>query len=388
MLRYCVVTAFGLILLACGGESREGSSRADSATSADSTVPRRELVVESSIGVELGDSNYVFGAIAAACFSLDGRVLVLDQGLRTIKVYSRPGDYQGRIGREGSGPGEFQMPTDLGVLASGLIAAADPWAGSVKFFDPDTGYVTEITGFFPSPPRVIGGSGFQTFVGLMREVDTEESMIGYTLALWGYDSEPVMEYVTELESFDPSLIGPRFTETGITFTSDRQGTIYFSRMSVDRYLVTGVSEEGDTLLTITSEYERVPKTEEEIAGEIDDFYAFLERRQSSGGGRGGAGLAADLSPADVDFQPEPYRYAISSLGVDGEGNIWVRRGWETCPVFDVYSREGRKLMEVSFAREEDAERCAEYTFVVAPEGILAFEPDPDDFPEVLVLRLE
>lgn len=375
-----------MLLAACGGGGPETGAAEE--TTEDSGLPHRDLTVEASIGVELGDSNYVFGAIAGVDFTEDGRILVLDQGARKVKVYSRSGDYLGSLGRQGSGPGEFQMPTGITVLAGGLVAVADPWAGSVKFLHPDTGYVTEITGFFPSPPRVISGAGPQTFAGLKRTADTEETMIGYTLALWGYDSEPVMEYASELESFDPSQIGPRFTETTIAFAADLDGTVYFSRMSAEEYRVTGVDAEGDTVLTITEDYTPVPKTEEEISREIEDFYDFLERRAGSGGGRGGAGLAGNVSPEDVDFEPEPYRYAITSLGVDGDGNIWVRRGWETCPWFDVWSPSGEKLFTASLSSEGNADRCADYTFEVDAHGLLAFEPDPEGFPEVLVIGLE
>mgnify|MGYP001128130589 CR=1 FL=1 len=378
--------AAALVLAACGGGEPETGTEAE--TKEGNGPPHRDLIVETSIGVELGDSNYVFGTIAGVDFTEDGRLLVLDQGSKQVKIYSRDGHYLGSIGRQGSGPGEFQMPTGITVLAGGLVAVADPWAGAVKFFHPDTGYVTEITGFFPSPPRIISGAGPQTFVGLKRAADTEETMIGYTLALWGYDSEPVMEYASQLQSFDPSQIGPRLTEATIAFTADLDGTVYFSPMSVEEYRITGVDVQGDTVLTLAEDYTPVPKTDEEIRRETEDFYAFLERRAESGGGRGGAGLAGDISPGDVDFEPEPYRYAIASLGVDGDGNIWAQRGWETCPFFDVWSPSGEKLFTVSLSSEADAYRCADYTFAVGAHGLLAFEPDPEDFPEVLVISLE
>ncbi len=382
-----LVFVFSLVMLSCGGE--EPGPRPELRQDEDSLSRHRSLVPADSIGIELGDSNYVFGTIDAADFTEDGRILALDRSARTVKMYTPEGEFLARIGREGSGPGEFQNPRDMTVLGNGLMAVTDPWAGSVKLFHPDTGFVREIGGFFPSSPMEICGAGDRTFVGLKREMDVEDSMLGYTFALWGYDGEPVIEYATELDSFDPTLMGPRMTETSIVYASDNEGRIYFSRRSTDEYVVTGVDSAGDTLLTVEQDYEPVRKTSEEIAEEKDDFYDFLQRRAASGGRRDGGGMAAGLSPEDVHFEPDPYRFAITSLGVDGDGSIWVRRGWETRPVFDVWSPSGGRLYTASFADGRVADALSSCTFEVTPHGLLAYDPDPEEgFPRLFVVEAE
>ncbi len=64
------------------------------------------LTVVDSIGVELGDSNYVFGAVREVEIGPDGDIYVVDWIECTIYRYSSNGEFIQRIGRRGNGPGE------------------------------------------------------------------------------------------------------------------------------------------------------------------------------------------------------------------------------------------------------------------------------------------
>jgi len=68
------------------------------------------LSVEDSIGIEMGDSNYVFGSVRRVEVHPDGSILVLDWIKCTIFQFSPSGEFIRYIGRRGEGPGEFLQP--------------------------------------------------------------------------------------------------------------------------------------------------------------------------------------------------------------------------------------------------------------------------------------
>ncbi len=112
-----------LLSVSCGGENMQSDSNPSTCESiqADTCF----LTVVDSIGVELGDSNYVFGAIREVDTGPDGDIYVLDWINCTIFRYSSDGEFVTRIGGEGNGPGEMAQPGFMGVLTNGTICVAD-----------------------------------------------------------------------------------------------------------------------------------------------------------------------------------------------------------------------------------------------------------------------
>lgn len=109
-----------LCLAACGdGEGRGGDwqgSVTDSAgvrvvTSAGDGLwaPEEGWTVEEDlrIGSAEGEPEYQFGQIAGIDVASDGRIFVLDQQARDVRVFDREGRFVARIGKAGSGPGEL-----------------------------------------------------------------------------------------------------------------------------------------------------------------------------------------------------------------------------------------------------------------------------------------
>lgn len=116
-------------------------------------VPRRTLSVTDSIGIEIGDSNYVFGQIAAVEWTPDGSIAVLDLKKCIVQIYGSDGSYRATIGRQGSGPGEFLMPSAITFRESdGSLAVADAMAAKIQTFDSTGALIGEISGFFPAVP--------------------------------------------------------------------------------------------------------------------------------------------------------------------------------------------------------------------------------------------
>ena len=89
--------AFALVWLAAGAGSV--------------SAQRLELIRE--IGSSDGDPDYTFFRIGEVEVDGRGDVWVLDTGDKALRVYDSTGRFRLRIGREGSGPGEFMLPTQL-----------------------------------------------------------------------------------------------------------------------------------------------------------------------------------------------------------------------------------------------------------------------------------
>ena len=74
----------------------------------------------------------------------DGSVFLVGAGTTSVLRFDREGAYQGEIGREGEGPGEFQLVTGLGMHGDTLWAG-DAMAGRLTRFLPDGSLLDVIT---------------------------------------------------------------------------------------------------------------------------------------------------------------------------------------------------------------------------------------------------
>lgn len=75
------------------------------------------------------DDEVFFGIPNRVIADDDGRVLVLDDQLSQVHVFSSDGTYEGPVGREGDGPGEFRRPIGLLQLPSGDLAVGNQLQG-------------------------------------------------------------------------------------------------------------------------------------------------------------------------------------------------------------------------------------------------------------------
>ncbi|MBX3175411.1 MAG: hypothetical protein KF709_13430 [Gemmatimonadaceae bacterium] len=153
-----------LLLTACGGGT--AASRAlvtvfDS-TRADTVVARtagevpaervRQLVEELRIAPEADDTS-LFADVFEFDVTPDGRLLVFDQGGRSVLEFAPGGALTRRIGRQGAGPGEFNRNGGMVARADGGFVQWDAGNGRVSFFSPsgnfDSSWVVP-TGFSTS----------------------------------------------------------------------------------------------------------------------------------------------------------------------------------------------------------------------------------------------
>ena len=140
-----------LLLLACGrkgdapGHSHEWTAERDSVgdtlivrTVSGSIWPATgHLVTRVSIGVADGDENLMLSSPRGLAVGPDGSIYVSDQG-PALRRFGPDGRFIQKIGREGSGPGEYRQPDGgLAVLRDGRVILRDPGNGRFAIYTAD-----------------------------------------------------------------------------------------------------------------------------------------------------------------------------------------------------------------------------------------------------------
>ena len=132
VLHALVVLALGLPAGVAGQQAREGGTGAG----------RIQLVRELAIGTDPSGPEYEFAGIGPAAVSSSGSlfVSVADGGEMPIRKYDELGRYLGRIGRTGSGPGEYRGVEGMAVVGDTLLVVLDRRNGRVTVFDTGGAY--------------------------------------------------------------------------------------------------------------------------------------------------------------------------------------------------------------------------------------------------------
>ena len=374
--------AIGLALLmavtACGNSPDTGSSSPDPGAENDVTsseLPGIDhwLAITDSIGVEMGDSNFVFGQISAVQFLPDGNIAIADMLKARISLFSPEGEFIGTVGREGSGPGEFLMLATFAVRADGSFMVPDVMAGKLNFYDSNYSFTEEMTGFFPQPPVMISPVE-NGFVGLKAEFEQneDEMNVGMGIYLWTDSVAHDMEFERNMIVFDMNDIGAS-VKTMVFFDTDRNDNVVTAPYSTEEYIITSRNLAGEQVWQIIEEYPRVRKTDEEMQEERD-----LIRSR----------MVASGTPAAMadNFQIEEYKTFIKQLDTGNLNRLWVLQGIYDTPVYRVYDcATGEFLFTAALRADEAHEQDVPF---ISEYGIAGFVPDGGDWPFVYIITPE
>jgi len=342
-----------------------------------------ELTLQPSdtIGVELGDSNYVFGSIGETVFDSHGNVLVLDETAACVRIFTPDGEFLRQIGSKGSGPGELLTPGGLTVISDGTILIMDGSMGGVHAFDPEgewLGLVTDYQG--QGTPQWAWPVDDNAYVAALLDFRMEEEGPILTLYVGRFegDPEPVVVYHQVETIFDPSDITALVNTPllSVSFAADPQGNVYVAPVSTEEMHVNIYDRDGNLTSEFTREYPRVMKTEQELVNEQAMMTEILRER----------GVPGDAA----SYQPDPYRWIVPpfGLGIDGQGRIWAQRGTEEEITFDLFDVSGEFLRTVKLEGYGASELAVDFVSIkVQPGGILAFPMEPSDYPKVLVYEI-
>ncbi|MCK4506776.1 MAG: hypothetical protein KAW14_14260 [Candidatus Aegiribacteria sp.] len=366
-----ITLAFAVAVISgCGGGESEPISE-----DVQEIGGRVSIIITDSIGVELGDSNYVFASIDALAHGPDGNIYILDRGACCVKVYSPGGEFIRRISREGNGPGEVTAAFGMAVLGDGRISICAPMQGGMHNFLPDGEWEGLSAEFTNNPPMNMVGADSNAYIALKLTIDVVDGELISEFLIGRYEenNEPsVIYYETDFQ-FDPTDLTGLLNETLFSheFFADRSGNVYLSQYSTEDYIINVFDRDGNHILRIEKDVPRAEKSPEEIQEEKTWMEAWLRNIGAQG--------------VVIEYNPEPYRWMISDIGCDGQGRIWVRRGTELAPVFDVYDAQGNSLFVAEI--EGIGDDAQFWDFVIDEYGFMAYSINPDYYSKIWLMEI-
>ena len=340
------------------------------------TVDTLIIAITDTIGVEMGDSSYVFGMLMEVAYGAAGEIIALDMNRSSLSIFSSDGEYIGSIGSPGPGPGEFLIPINFAIMSDGGIAVADAVARNISFFDEDGTFQGILDDFFPTPPLSIEGCPDGTFIGQSMSMVMVGETLDASLQLGKYadSTEAYVTYFSKPMEMEFSGGGRSQSQRGpeIDFAVGPDGSVFVAEISDTLFAVNGYSADGEEFLSIIEDTERTPLTREEIdAGSLSLSISIINGEASAGMDR----------VEDV----YPWRNVIASIGVDEEKRIWVEMACTDAPVFRVYDYSGTLLFiavtNVVFTP------LTRPSFRINAGGILACDRDPMDYPKIYLFQL-
>jgi len=369
---FCAAAA-ALLLAGCGGDPRP----ADDTASNPVEDHFRTLVIRDSIGIEMGDSNYVLGAIEGVDHDAHGNILVLDRSAACVRVYDGSGEFMAQVGRRGSAPGELENPISFTLLGDGRICIIDPWRGGILTYNPDYSFQGLKVNITNNTPALMTGLNDSGFVAGQVGYRNEGGTITAFVRMLRYDLQPEPSRIYQENEFviDFMDLGRTLEQTLFwgAFTGDRNGNVYFALMEPDQYLIEGVREDGTRFMTATHEMEEVPKTQQEKIDEEAWVLATLRGWNAQWGVE--------------DYEPQPMRNQVRQLNVDGQGRIWALRGTREDPTFDVFHGETGDFLFTAELPGIGYEGLF-WNFTIDEGGITAYSEMPLDYPRIYILELQ
>lgn len=374
-MKILAAVALMIVFISCGGEETTGEAPGETV----SEVPTVYLTPVDSIGVEMGDSSYVIGAIEGLVYGPDGNIAVLDCAMACIRIYSPEGEYIRQIGRRGNGPGELQSIAFLGISEDGHVYLTGDGSEILGLHQYDY-YTGEWLGSVPSlgtPPTCIEGAEDSFYVRKDINLDTSsgEPLILIDISKYACgDDEPVVTYIEDTGPvFNPADMASiiELIWYGYDVAADFSGNTYIAPRSTEEAVVIIYGPDGDETGRIELDLEPVLRTDEEIE---------MERLI----------LTAKMSAMDMNqmppLEPDPYKPLIRGLEIDGEGNIWVQHGGTTVPTFSVFNSSGELMYNAEVTGEHPDGNS--WRFYIDGNGILAYAEDPaDGYQKVYMLEV-
>jgi hypothetical protein len=368
-----ILVASALALVSCGetpSEEPDAGGRPDTVTIAPSDT----------IGILMGDSNYVFGTIGDAIYTADGNIAILDETACCARVYDPSGEFLFQMGREGTGPGELLHPGGIVLLSSGSAGILDAPTGGLHSFGRDGQFDSLLIEFRGQPvPQWAWGVDGNALVGAYTSTTMEDDAITahFIIGRWEDSPEPSVVYMENSFPFDPGDMASFLNNTifSASFAADGEGFVYIAPVSSSQYRVDVMNSAGEPVTSFSRDIPRVEKSAVEIADETAMVTAILRER----------GVPEYM----IDYSPDPYRWMVQpqGLGTDGMGRIWVHSGSADGIIMDVYSREGEHLAVVRIEGVENPDIADFVNVKVQSRGILAYSLQDPGYPRLYVLPM-
>lgn len=357
----------GLIVFICSAASARAQNtwKSEQTRRGDTTIVRTisgrvladtlRLIPELAIGSEDGGDAYLFGRINSFDVDRSGNLFVLDRQAFEVREFSRDGKHMRTFGRKGGGPGEFEQPQNLHVLADQRVLVRDQ--NRFNIFSPTgtfitgwmyaTGFSTDASFYVTADQRIISPSFFDGRL-LLQKVDGTP-----------IDTIRPPQRITPAPTLDIRSGGGR-ASYGIPYMPSTSWTVSvdgkFVSARTDRYEI-DVPRANGTVMRIVRDVQPVPVPPAEADRLKEQLVRSIKRNN------------------DPNFEwngpPIPKtKPLIRSISIGTDSTIWVFRPapsverkltdpdaikqsgysteWITATVADVFDPQGRYLGAVKF----------------------------------------
>ena len=309
-----------------------------------------------AVGTAEGREYEMFSRIEQVAFDRADNLYVLDGGGNRVVVFDRTGKYVRQFGKEGGGPGEFQAPFGMTVLADGTVAVADLAARTYSLFGANGRYQRSVPFLEDYMPMALGSGGLAPHprggvVTVLRQAPSinmgggsRSQTLQSTPIVWqsfAAGSRPV-------RLFDaPTQINTQ-TQGSAPGRGQQQTSVRMSTLMFAPRVNWGMLPGGDVVVSHTDGYTlkvmrngqpvryiQRPVRERRVT-EADRERARERRREQLRTGEGmrrvvtGGGAMPRISPQMMEDRVRNMQFAetipaIQDLRVDAAGRMWVER---------------------------------------------------------------
>jgi hypothetical protein len=300
------------------------------------------LVVEEELRIGALDGPAALGEVIGLAVGKEGELFIAEWNEGSIGVFDRDGTPRQRIGRSGSGPGEFNMNPGALHWTGGMLSAADPVAGRLHLFRRDGALERTIDGKWgavsaalgsPTPSRrladgAIVGAAYPPASRYLTAGEAPEAMLarmdsaGPSIEVIARFSARNAMLVIERNPGYTATINPVQDQSLWRASADGERIVIVERTAATSaqrasFAVTVLDASGDTLLTRSHAYDPVPLTPQ-LADSISG--ALAQRLDHGGQDSVRLRFAIDKLEYLPAFLPP-----VTDLVTGRDGTIWLRR---------------------------------------------------------------
>ncbi len=310
------------------------------------------------------DGEDFFGLVTQVLVGDDGSIYLLDTRLSEVPVYSPDGERLETLSREGEGPGETRMPTNLVKMPDGNLGLVQRFPGKITLIDMEGNPQGQIE------PKLENG-GFLALFDCFPHKEGQLTMVGSTFKQNGNTGRSELNFVANFNTDGSETV--RFVsnkkETDFSnfhFNEDEQNDITFRKVAVgddgrvyvsqvrNKYQIHVYLPDGNLERIIERKYEHHKRSDEEYQKVFDLAESQLSRVPNS---------KFDISKIDPD---------IGSIRFSEDGNLWVTTSQSgidqpsgVMVTFDVFTPDGDFIKQVQARCDGDGK---EDSLFWAPDG--------------------
>ncbi|MCK4980738.1 MAG: 6-bladed beta-propeller [Candidatus Delongbacteria bacterium] len=229
----------------------------------------------------------------------EGNIFILDAQTKTIKKFSKTGEFIKSFCRQGTGPGEVRSAVAMNIVGDTVVVADDSGRKLVKF-DFDGKHITDTSFGGARIPKTFSSMNDKHSIGYVWSEGMEDKDYMVTLSLSIIDNK--FKEVKVLDSMTKKFIPGKFNIADMigsfTHSNDK---IFLSPPSADKLYINVYDPEGNELYRISKNYRKQMMTPKEMK-------LFNEGMQKAFG-------------LGMDAVSVPKR-AVNGLHFDKLGRIW------------------------------------------------------------------